>query len=139
MTDIEKAVSCLPGHTLALCKNGEVILSDKRGVAPMADFLQEGCVLEGWSAADRIVGRAAAMLFIKAGVCAVHAQTLSVGGKELLEKHGVIVSWGQLTQQIINRDKTGPCPMEAAVAGLEVEAGCRAIFNTLAKMRAHRG
>ena len=47
MTDIEKAVSCLPGHTLALCKNGEVILSDKRGVVPMADFLQEGRVLKG--------------------------------------------------------------------------------------------
>ena len=95
--------------------------------------------MKAGSAADRIVGRAAAMLFIKAGICAVHAQTLSTGGKELLEKHGVSVSWGQLTQRIINRDKTGPCPMEAAVAGLEVEAGCRAIFNTLAKMRAHRG
>lgn len=45
MTDIEKAVSCLPGHTLALCKNGEVILSDKRGVAPMADFCRRGACL----------------------------------------------------------------------------------------------
>ena len=110
MTDIEKAVSCLPGHTLALCKNGEVILSDKRGVAPMADFLQEGCVLEGWSAADRIVGRAAAMLFSLLGVSAVYGAVMSEGGRDYLESRGIRAEYGVLVPQIINRAGNGVCP-----------------------------
>ena len=40
MTDIELAKENLSGHTLALCKDGNIITSDKRGVAPMVDFLR---------------------------------------------------------------------------------------------------
>lgn len=117
MTDLEQAVAALqPPHTLVLCRNGALLTSDRRGVAPMVAFLREGRALEGYAAADRVVGKAAAWLFILAGVRAVYAATLSEGGRELLTRHGIPVQWETLTPTIRNRDNTGICPMEQAVA-----------------------
>ncbi len=117
MTDLEQAIAALqPPHTLALCRDGALLTSDRRGVAPMVAFLREGRTLEGYAAADRVVGKAAAWLFILAGVRAVYASTLSEGGRELLTRHGIPVQWETLTPTIRNRDNTGLCPMEQAVA-----------------------
>ena len=117
MTDLEQAIAALqPPHTLVLCRDGALLASDRRGVAPMVAFLREGRALEGYAAADRVVGKAAAWLFILAGVRAVYAATLSEGGRELLTRHGIPVQWETLTPAIRNRDNTGICPMEQAVA-----------------------
>mgnify|MGYP004631732979 FL=1 len=117
MTDLEQAVAALqPPHTLVLCRNGALLTSDSRGVAPMVAFLREERALEGYAAADRVVGKAAAWLFILAGVRAVYAATLSEGGRELLTRHGIPVQYETLTPTIRNRDNTGICPMEQAVA-----------------------
>lgn len=117
MTDLEQAIAALqPPYTLALCRDGTLLTSDSRGVAPMVAFLREGRALEGYAAADRVVGKAAAWLFILAGVRAVYAATLSEGGRELLTRHGIPVQWETLTPTIRNRDNTGICPMEQAVA-----------------------
>ena len=41
MTDLEQAVAALqPPHTLALCRDGTRLTSDRRGVAPMVTFLR---------------------------------------------------------------------------------------------------
>ena len=60
MTDLMLAKEELSRHTLALAKDGEVITSDKRGVAPMVDFLREGKSFSGFFAADKVIGKAAA-------------------------------------------------------------------------------
>lgn len=136
MTDLQLAKENLNGHSIALCKNGEVITSDKRGVAPLLDMLREGVCLQGFSAADKIVGKAAAMLFVKAGVVSVYAQVLSKSGKEFLEKHGISVSFETLTDVIINRDGTGMCPMESTVLNVDdVETGISAIGEKLDRLR----
>lgn len=117
MTDLERAKAALrPPYTLVLCRDGELLTSDRRGVAPMVAFLREGQTLAGYAAADRVVGKAAAWLFILAGVRAVYADTLSEGGRELLSCHGIPVQWKALTPAIRNRDDTDLCPMEQAVA-----------------------
>lgn len=132
MTDIEIATAALQGHTLALCKNGEVITSDLRGVAPMVGFILNGKRLDGYSAADKVVGKAAAMLFIKAGVTAVHAVTLSQSGQRLFETHGIKYSFESLTEHIINRNRTGLCPMEQAVSETDdIETGVKLIMKKL--------
>jgi len=136
MTDLEIAKLNLRGHTLALCKNGEVIISDKRGVAPMADFIESGVDLRGYSAADKVVGKAAAALFVKAGVIKVFAETLSQGGKDMLKKYGVLYEYVTLTDRIINRQGTDVCPMEKAVARCaEAEECYLAIADELKKLR----
>lgn len=136
MTDLAVAKNALLNHTLALAKNGEIITSDKRGVAPMVDFLREGKELSGFSAADKVVGKAAAILFIKAGIKELYAETVSKSAKELLESFGVGLSFKTLVPYIINRDKTGMCPMESTVLSVsDVDAGVELIFEKLDKMR----
>ena len=110
MTDIEKAKEALGTHSIALCKNGKVITSDKRGVAPLAEFIWCSTDISGFSAADRVVGKAAAMLMIKAGITEVFALTISENAERLLKSHGVQVSFMTRAGRIMNRDKTGACP-----------------------------
>lgn len=138
MTDLELARAGLSGHTLALCRGGQVIVSDARGVAPMVDFIREGRRLDGYCAADRVVGRAAAMLFVSAGIVEVYAETMSKGALTLLSSHGIPASFGQLTDRIINRAGTGPCPMElviSTVSDSDIAVGVERIFQRLDELR----
>ena len=137
MSDLETAIRHLPGHTISLCRGADILTDSKRGVAPMVGFIESGVNLNGFSVADLIVGRAAAMLFVKAGIRQVYAVTLSRGAKEYLEVHGIPVRYETLTDKILNRDKTGICPMEDAVTGLnDAENGWNAICARLAALRA---
>ncbi len=135
--DLQAAKNALAGHTLALCKGGQILTSDLRGVAPMLGFIAEKRDLNGFSAADVVVGKAAAMLFVKAGVAAVYAKTLSESGKRYLEEHGVYTRYGTLTEKIINREGTDMCPMERAVLEIsDCEEGYLAVCKRLQELRA---
>ena len=136
MTDLETATKMLAGHTLALCKAGEVVTSDLKGISPMLTLLGEGRDLSGFSAADLVVGKAAAMLFVKANVKAVFAKTLSLAGRDYLDQHGIPVTFETLTERIMNREQTDVCPMERAVADTDdVDEGCRILQITLNEVR----
>lgn len=115
MTDLELAKEGLAGHTICLCKDGQCLTSDRRGIAPMMDWIADGVDLTGYSAADIVVGKAAAMLFVKSGIAAIYAKTISRSAKAYLESHGVSLSYGTLTEYIINREGTDICPMEKTV------------------------
>lgn len=119
MTDSERAIQTLAGHTLAACKGDRLYVSDRRGIAPMLEWLAEGKNLFGFSVADLVVGKAAAMLFVKAGVAHVFARTLSQGGKTVLERYKIPFSYEVLTERIINRAGSDVCPMEKAVSDTE--------------------
>lgn len=136
MNDVALAKSNLAGHSIVLCKEGKLLTSDGRGVSPMIDFLQDGIDLSGYSVADKIVGKAAAMLFVKAGIKEVYAETLSVSGKKFLEEHGINVGYETLAEKIINRTGDDICPMEKTVADIIApEEGYEAIRNKLKEMR----
>lgn len=82
-------------------------------------------------------GKAAAMLMIKADIREVFALTISESAEKLLKNHGVRVSFRTRAERIMNRDKTGACPMESAVADTDdIESGCKIIFEKINKMRA---
>lgn len=115
MTDLQTAKNNLTGHTICLCKNGERLYSDKRGIAPMMNFISDGVNLAGYSVADLVVGKAAALLFVKCGIKKVFAKTLSAYGKKILEMYGVDYEYETLTEKIINRSGTDICPMEKTV------------------------
>ena len=140
MTDIALAKANLDGHSICLCRAGEIITDDGRGISPMMKFIAEGKDLSGCSAADLIVGKAAAMLFVKAGIVCVHGKTMSESGKAYLEAHGTPCTYDILTEKIINRQGTGICPMEQTVAETDsADAGYEALAAKLAEMRAVPG
>lgn len=135
--DTERAVALLKSEnaTCVLCKGDMVYTSDARGIAPMMRFLSEQTDLQGFCAADKIVGKAAAMLFALAGVTEVYAEVMSEAGAETLSRFGVAPLYVTLTPAIINRRGDGPCPMEQAVCAIDTpEAAYEAISATLQKL-----
>ena len=136
MTDIEIAKNNLEGHSICLCHNGEFFTDDGRGISPMIGFIEDGKDLHGYSAADVIVGKAAAMLFVKAGIICVHGKVMSESGKAFLEKHGIPCTYDILTEKIINRQGTDICPMEKAAADIDDAAeGCIVLKKRLEELR----
>ena len=115
MTDLQTAQNHLAGHTICLCKDGACLFSEKRGITPMMNFIESGEDLTGYSVADIVVGKAAALLFVKCGINKVFAKTLSQQGKRILEAYGVDYEYETLAEYIINRTGTDICPMEKAV------------------------
>ena len=119
MTDLKTAKNNLAGHTICLCKDGDCLYSEKRGIAPMMGFIESGVDLSGYSVADIVVGKATALLFVKCEIKNVFAKTLSQKGKSILETYGVDCEYETLTENIINRLGTDICPMEKAVANTD--------------------
>lgn len=115
MTDLEIAKTNLAGHTICLCKDGNILFSQSHGIAPMMNFIADDVDLLGYCVADLVVGKAAAMLFVKCGIKQVFAKTLSQSGKKMLETHGIPCECEILAEKIINRAGTDICPMEKAV------------------------
>ena len=136
MTDIGIAKANLKGHSICLCKDGEWFTDDGRGISPMMQFLAERRDLNGYSVADVIVGKAAAMLFVKAGIRDVYGEVMSEAGYRYLQEHHIPCAYGTLTEKIINRKGDGICPMELAVALLDdPEEGYIALKDRLAQLQ----
>ena len=116
MKDLEKARQLLAGeYTCVVCREDTVYTTTRRGVKPLVSWLEEGVDLRGFSAADRVIGRATAFLYVLLGVRAVWARVMSTPAAQVLRDAGIEVSCEAEVPGIINRRGDGPCPFEAAV------------------------
>ena len=118
--DLSRAVALLQegAHSVVLVRSNDTYISDERGIRPLLAALDSECDYRGYSAADRIVGKAAAMLYVRLGIAAVFAKVLSKSGKDVLDHFGIPVEFETLTDKIIARSGKGICPMEQTVAFL---------------------
>ena len=136
MTDLQIAKSNLEGHTLCLCKDGNCIYSEKRGISPMMDFIADGVDLNGYSVADLVVGKAAAMLFVKCGIKNVFAKTASAHARKVFDLFGLHYECETLVDSIINRTGDDICPMEKAVLNTDdVQEAYLILQSRLAALR----
>ncbi len=121
MTDIEKAKDKLfsEGCTCVLCKDDIVYTSNCRGVKPLVYWYYSKIDCNGFSAADKVVGRATAFLYILLGVKSVFAGVISRSALDLLILYGVDVQYKILAEHIVNRQGNGICPFEETVIGIE--------------------
>ncbi len=101
-------------HTCVLCRDQQRYTSSRRGVAPLLNWLDSGTNLEGFCAADRVIGKATAFLYCLLGVKQVYARVMSKPAVQVLQEYGIPASWDTLVEGIENRQKNGPCPMEHA-------------------------
>lgn len=62
--------------------------------------------------ADKIIGKVAGSLLVVAGVKEIYANTISKFAIPVLEKNNIKYEYNQITEYIINNEKTGMCPME---------------------------
>ena len=137
MSDLEKAKQLLVsgGYTCALCKNGNIYTSKERGVKPLVEWLESDIDLHGFSAADKVVGKGAAFLYVLLGVYAVYANVISAPALELLHDRGILTEYGEKTDRVINRKGDGICPFEALVIDIDdAQSAYRAIREKMKQM-----
>lgn len=137
MCDLDRAVSLLKseGYTCVLVKDDTVYTSRERGVKPLMAFHAKQTDLAGFSAADKVVGKATAFLYVLLGVSRVFALVVSKPAAEVLRAHGVELNAQTEVEAIRNRTNTGFCPMEQAVREISNPADApRAIREALAKL-----
>lgn len=101
-------------HTCVLCQDTHVSTSRDRGVKPLLALV--GRQFSGFSAADKVVGKATAYLYCLLGIRYLWAQVLSQPALEVLEQAGIAVEYETLVPHIVSRTDDGICPFEAAVA-----------------------
>ena len=115
MTSLEKAKSILlsTASTIAVVSNGEVFTSQERGVKPLLHLLTEKKgFLKGASVADKVIGKAAALLMVLGEIKEVHTLIISEPAIKVFEKHNIPCFYDKKVDRIVNRTGDGLCPME---------------------------
>ena len=103
------------GYTCVILKEEQEYVSRERGVRPLLTLLENENSFQNGVAADKTVGAGAAHLYVLIGVQAVWANIISISAKDVLEKNGIEVFYGECVPHIINRQGNGICPIEKAV------------------------
>lgn len=123
MKDIDIAEELLEKEKLALAivKDSKVIFtSSGKGIKPLYTAYEEHKIeLEGSSVADRVTGKAAAMLCAHAGIKQLKTKLISENAMNVLNETNIIYEYDECTPFIENRDRTGMCPVET----LSLKAG----------------
>ena len=116
-TDLEKAKQILKEKNCScvFCRGNDVIIKTESGIAPLVGFTDSEIDYSDFCAADRIIGKAAAFIYVLLNVKAVHGSVMSVSAVEILNHANIAYSYDVLADSIINRTGTGLCPMEDAV------------------------
>ena len=111
-------------HSLVVA-NGDVCTFDGRGVSDLYSlFKEDPGFLKGASIADKVVGKAAAALMILGEVKEIFADIISQPALDLFVHSEVRVSYGTVVPHIINRTKTGWCPLETRCFGCFTSQDC---------------
>lgn len=108
-------------YTCAVACRGKVVFTSReRGVKPLVEYIHRyGDTCRGAALADKVIGRAAALLVRLMGVTELSSGVVSRGALEELEKAGITVQYETLVEAVRNRDGTGFCPMERLSQGVE--------------------
>ena len=116
----------------------EVRTFTQRGVADLYDLYQaDSAFMKGAAIADKVIGKGAAALMVLGGFKTVYADIISTPALALLCEAGIETTFAQEVPHIINRDKTGWCPLETACMELNtVEEMYPVIQNFISRIRA---
>jgi len=123
----------LSNHTCVIrTANGELLTSNEHGIRPPLLWLREDPdILRGAEVADKVIGKAAALLFAHGGVRSVWATRMSEAARDFLRAAGIAFDYDELVPAILNRDGTGLCPMEQRAMGIDDPAQAFALFDEL--------
>jgi hypothetical protein len=106
------------GLSLLIYRDGEVVFSSASGgIRPLLDAIDglSRDEMRGSIVADKIVGRAAALLTVYMEAAEVHAALISTTAKEVLRRHGLSLHFAREVQVIKSREGVTICPFERLV------------------------
>lgn len=141
MTDLERAVEIYYArdYTFVLVKDGCIVATGMRpGVGELLDLItQSPDKVRGSSLADKIVGKAVAMLAVHAGIVEIFTPLGSEAAAAVLEKYNIPFRAERMVPLIRNKRQDGPCPMEKLTLPItEPEAAVVALKSFVTQPRA---
>ncbi|MFW6149491.1 MAG: DUF1893 domain-containing protein [Atribacterota bacterium] len=123
IVDLKKAKEILLNSrfTFVLLKDGEIKkTSHKRGVIPFMEIIRENDqILEDAIIADKVIGKATALLAAGHKAKAIYAEIISQKAREILDHYSIYYRFNHCVDYIMNRNKNGQCPMEKLTWELE--------------------
>lgn len=120
--------------TLVIVKNSKILYqSDNHRISGFLDAIEKcGQNLEDSSVADRVVGKAVALLCAYAKVKEVYASVLSQKAQTVLKENKIGYQWKELVENVLNIEKTGMCPFEKASANI---SNSQQAYQTFRRLR----
>ena len=107
------------GASVVVARGGVIVATeDGRGIDPLLRLMDAG-KLSGAVVMDKVIGRAAAAICAEGGAAKVFAALAGKGAAELLAERGISFAAEKTVDVILNHEKSGSCPMEKAVSGLD--------------------
>jgi hypothetical protein len=126
-------------YSCVVVRDNEIIYTSyDKGVKPLFQSLikDQDSLREGYLA-DKVIGKAAALLALNGGIKAIYTEIISQSGLELLKNKGMEVQYDRLVPYIKNREGSDKCPMEKLVECIdEPEQGFEAIKGFIAERMA---
>lgn len=125
-------------YSLVLVKNGEIVgTSREKGVKGILEFyLNKKELLEGAAVADKLMGRAVAMICKGGKVKGVYTPLLSEGGETILKGGNIPYQADRIVKWIKNRDNTDLCPIEKLTLVVdEPQEGIKKILEFFQKLQ----
>lgn len=131
----EKEASCIIYKS-----EDNVRASEAIGIKPlMVELRKDKNAFEGCVIADKVIGKAAALMMILGKAEAVYGRIMSESAKQVLEQSGIYYGYETMVPYIENRTKTGLCPMEETVLTInEPETAFEELEKTIAKLMAQK-
>ncbi len=119
--DVAKNLMREGRYSFVVVKDGKVLAKESgSAVQPLSKFLDEHSEeVKGASLADKVVGRAVAILASFYGIKAIFAVIMSEGAEKFLQLHKIYYDSQTRVPVILNMQGDGPCPIEKSLAHIE--------------------
>lgn len=113
-------------YSIVVLNQGQRYTSSKKGIAPILELIDTNInFFQHAYVADKVIGKAAALLLAFCGIKAIYAQIISEHAIKILQKYHIEYDYKEKVPYIINRTQTGMCPMESCV--LEINDASEAV------------
>ncbi|MBD5365447.1 MAG: DUF1893 domain-containing protein [Bacteroides sp.] len=125
--DIDQLIEILHRDqcSCVVANGNDITCYHRRGVADLLSMLHnEPGKLVGAMIADKVIGKGAAALMVLGGIRQAYADVISTPALELLKRASIVVTYGTVVSNIINRLGTGICPVEQLCAPCATAAEC---------------
>ena len=123
MTDLEQAKQLFhsDGATFVLIKDGcELARGTRDGIGELLAAVETlGAATRGASLADKIVGKAVALVAAYANIRAVYSSLASEAAQRALAQRQIELTAARIVPLILNKRNDGPCPLERLTLPLD--------------------
>ena len=123
MTDLEIAKTELyeENLTLAIVKDGSLLYSTKsHRISGFLDAIDKcGESLKGASLADRVAGKAIALLCAYTEMSEVYAAVMSRKALQIFKQNKITCHWQTLVDNVLDQTRAAMCPFEKAAAEIQ--------------------